>query len=58
MLSFIKKYAETINGADVYPKVALFFFLIVFLGMILIAWKADKSYISEMEHMPLDKLNP
>lgn len=54
MFSFIRKYAETISGAELYPKIALFLFLLVFLGMILIAWKADKKYISEVEQLPLD----
>ena len=54
MFSFIRKYAETINGAELYPDIALVCFLSVFIGMILIAWKADKKYISEVEQLPLD----
>ena len=54
MFSFIKKYAETINGAELYPNIALVCFLTVFVGMILIAWKADKNYITEVEQLPLD----
>jgi hypothetical protein len=54
MFSFIKKYAETINGAELYPDIALVCFLTVFIGMILIAWKADKKYISEVAQLPLN----
>lgn len=54
MFSFIKKYAETLNGAEVYPKFAMFLFLIVFLAMLWFGLRADKKYISELEHMPLD----
>ena len=54
MFSFFRNYAATINSIDIYPKVALFLFLVVFVGMILIALKADKKYIEEIEHLPLD----
>ena len=54
MFSFFKNYAATINSVDIYPKVALFLFLFVFVAMIFIALKADKDYIREIEHLPLD----
>lgn len=57
MFSFIKKYAETMNGAVVYPKVAMFLFLIVFVAMVWFALKADKGYIHELESMPLNDQN-
>ena len=53
MFSFFRNYAATIDSIDVYPKVALFLFLFVFIGMILIALKADKNYIKEIEQLPL-----
>jgi hypothetical protein len=53
MFSFIRKYAETMNGAEVYPKFAMFLFLIVFLAMLWFGLKADKGYIAELEQMPL-----
>ena len=55
MFSFIKKYSESMNGVDVYPKIAMFIFLVVFVAMLLIVWKADKKYIDELEHMPLNE---
>lgn len=54
MFSFIKKYAADISGIDVYPKVALFLFVFVFAAMIFVALKADKNYIEEIAHLPLD----
>jgi cbb3-type cytochrome oxidase subunit 3 len=54
MFSFIKKYAESIQGVDVYPKIALSFFLLVFVGMVWFALRADKKYIAELENLPLD----
>jgi uncharacterized membrane protein len=53
MFSFIRNYAATIDSVDVFPKVALFIFVSVFVAMILIALKADKKYISEIEQLPL-----
>ena len=53
MFSFFRNYAATIDSVDVYPKVALFIFVFVFVGMIFIALKADKNYIKEIEQLPL-----
>jgi len=53
MFSFFRNYVATIDSIDVYPKVALFIFLLVFFAMILIALKADKNYIKEIEQLPL-----
>ena len=53
MFSFFRNYAATIDSVDVFPKIALFLFLFVFIGMILIAVKADKEYIKEIEQLPL-----
>ncbi len=53
MFSFFRNYAAGIDSVDVFPKVALFIFVFVFVAMILIALKADKKYISEIEQLPL-----
>ena len=57
MFSFIKKYAESISGIDIYPNIALAIFLVVFLGMIWFAIRADKQYIHELEQIPLEDSN-
>lgn len=54
MFSFIKNYAASIHSVDVYPRIALVIFLTVFIAMIVIALRADKEYIKEIEHLPLD----
>lgn len=54
MFSFIRKYAETINGIGLYPKLALFLFLLVFIAMTLFALKANKDYIARLASQPLD----
>lgn len=54
MFSFIKKYAESMSGIDVYPNIALALFLVVFIGMVIFALKANKNYIHELEQLPLN----
>lgn len=53
MFSFIRKYAEGISGADIYPNIGIVLFMLVFAGMIWFAIKADKGYIHELEQLPL-----
>ncbi|MFN8299062.1 MAG: CcoQ/FixQ family Cbb3-type cytochrome c oxidase assembly chaperone [Chitinophagales bacterium] len=55
MFSFIKKYAASLNGVEVYPKIGIVLFLLVFAGMLWFALKADKNYIHELEQIPLDE---
>ena len=54
MFSFIKKYSEGITGADIFGDVGLVLFLIVFIGAVIFALKANKSYISELAELPLN----
>jgi hypothetical protein len=53
MFSFIRKYAESMTGADIYPNIGIVLFMLVFAAMVLFAIKADKGYIHELEQMPL-----
>ena len=52
MFSFIKKYATTISGIDMYPNISLMIFMAVFIGMIVFVVKANKKYIQELENIP------
>lgn len=54
MFSFIKKYAETLQGVDIYPKISLIIFFTVFCVMLILLLKMSKKSISEMERIPLD----
>lgn len=54
MFSFIKQYAQSMSGVEIYPKISLVLFLAVFAGMVWFALKADKNYIHELEQLPLD----
>ena len=54
MFKFIKQYAETIKGVDVYPIISLFIFLIFFVAVIYYVRKMDKRKIEEIKSLPLD----
>ena len=54
MFSFIKKYAESLVGVDIYGDIGLLLFVLVFVGAVVFALKANKSYISELAQQPLN----
>ena len=54
MFSFFRRYAETIAGINVYPKISLIIFFVFFIALLVFVFKADKGYIKEMENIPLD----
>ena len=54
MFSFFRRYAETIAGVNVYPKISLIIFFIFFVGLLWFTFKADKKYIEEQANIPLD----
>jgi cytochrome c oxidase cbb3-type subunit 4 len=54
MFKFIKQYAETIRGVDVYPIISLFIFLLFFIAVIWYVRKMDKQKVEEIKSLPLD----
>lgn len=54
MFKFIKQYAETIVGIEVYPLVSMMIFILFFLGVMAYVVFLRKSYINQMEIMPLE----
>jgi cbb3-type cytochrome oxidase subunit 3 len=54
MFSFFRRYAETIAGVNVYPKISLIIFFIFFVALLWFTFKADKKYIEEQANIPLD----
>lgn len=54
MFSFVKKYTESLSGADLYGDVALVVFALVFVAMLWFALRANKNYIHELEQIPLN----
>lgn len=54
MFKFIKQYAETINGIDVYPIISLFIFILFFIGVLWYVQRMDKREVEEIKNLPLD----
>jgi len=54
MFKFIKQYAESIKGIDIYPIISLFIFLLFFIAVLWYVRKMDKSKVEEMSNLPLD----
>jgi hypothetical protein len=54
MFSFIKKYTEGLAGVDIYGDIGLLIFVVIFLGAVLFALKANKAYIAELASLPLN----
>jgi len=49
-----KELLQSIEGIEIYPLISLFLFLALFAGVIIWIVKLDKSYVKEMETLPLD----
>jgi cbb3-type cytochrome oxidase subunit 3 len=54
MFKFIKQYAETINGIDIYPIISLFIFVLFFIGVLWYVRILDKRQVEEIKNLPLD----
>lgn len=54
MFKFIKQYAETIVGIEVYPLVSMMIFILFFLAVTVYVLVLSKGYVKEMEEMPLE----
>lgn len=54
MFKFIKQYAETIKGIDVYPIISLLIFLLFFIAVLWYVRKMDKKQVEEIKNLPLD----
>ena len=54
MFSFFKRYAETIAGVNIYPKISLTIFFIFFLALLWFTYRTNNEYIDEQANIPLD----
>lgn len=54
MFKFIKQYAESIQGIDIYPIISLFIFLFFFIAVLWFVKKMDKRQVEKMSNLPLD----
>ena len=54
MFKFIKQYAETIKGIDVYPIISLLIFVVFFIAVLYYVRKMDKNKVQQIKNLPLD----
>ena len=53
MLKYIKNHMESIAGIEIYPLISLVIFFAFFIGLFAYVMLMRKSYISELENLPL-----
>ncbi|MBZ5859509.1 cbb3-type cytochrome c oxidase subunit 3 [Flavihumibacter profundi] len=51
-------YLESIAGVSIYGLGSLLIFSVLFLGILVWTFKADKKLIEEISRIPLDNNNP
>ncbi|MGE5431142.1 MAG: hypothetical protein ACM3QX_08715 [Syntrophomonadaceae bacterium] len=49
------QYLEKIENIGIYPAAALIIFFVLFVVLLTWVLRMDKSYISKMKRLPLDK---
>jgi cbb3-type cytochrome oxidase subunit 3 len=54
MLKYVKQYAASIEGINIYPLFSLMVFVIFFIAVIYFVKKMDKNRVEEIRNMPLD----
>ena len=54
MFNFFKRYAETIAGVNIYPKISLIIFFTFFILLLWFTFRANKDYMQEQANIPLD----
>ncbi|MFH1196267.1 MAG: cbb3-type cytochrome c oxidase subunit 3 [bacterium] len=50
----ISNYLSTIDGVSIFPVIALLLFFSLFVGLLIWTFRIDKSYLKEMQNLPLD----
>lgn len=54
MFKFVKQYAESIEGINIYPMISLVIFFLFFVALLYYVKKMDKSKAEEISRIPLD----
>jgi cytochrome c oxidase cbb3-type subunit IV len=54
MFKFVKKYAESIDGVNIYPMISLLIFFLFFVVLLYYVKKIDKKKVNEISRIPLD----
>lgn len=55
MFKFIKKYAESMDGINIYPMISLVIFFLFFVVLLFYVKKMDKTKVTEISRIPLDQ---
>lgn len=55
MFSFIKKYTETMQNANVYPIFSLIVFIAFFVGVLWYVKMMDKNEVDTIKNLPLEQ---
>lgn len=54
MFKFIKQYAETITGIEIYPVISLLIFFLFFVSLTVYVLSMKKSTVKILSEIPLD----
>jgi cytochrome c oxidase cbb3-type subunit 4 len=54
MFKFVKQYAESIEGINIYPMISLLIFFLFFVVLLYYVKKMDKQKVNEISRIPLD----
>lgn len=54
MLKYIKQYAASIEGINIYPIFSLLVFVIFFIAVLYYVKKMDKQRVEAISNLPLD----
>ncbi|HET9746454.1 MAG TPA: CcoQ/FixQ family Cbb3-type cytochrome c oxidase assembly chaperone [Chitinophagaceae bacterium] len=55
MFKFIKQYAESIDGINIYPIISLVIFFLFFVVLLYYVNRMDKTKTKEISRIPLDE---
>lgn len=55
MFTFIKQYAEKMNGVQIYALISLFIFLAFFVILLVLVKKMGENKVKELSRIPFDK---
>jgi flagellar biogenesis protein FliO len=53
----VAEYLRTIDGIEIFGVAGLLFSIILFIGVLIWTFRADRAYIRMMERLPLDPGN-
>jgi cbb3-type cytochrome oxidase subunit 3 len=54
MFKFIRQYAESIDGINIYPMISLLIFFLFFVVLLFYVKKMDKQKVNEISRIPLN----